>query len=91
MHLGTQQRNAFKLSLFPGARSALALQFTNVHLTLKWGSVETINHFRAGSGIPCEGQSVNSSSEHQTEHDAAVTKARRAVTFHASAKLKQTV
>jgi hypothetical protein len=63
------------LLVFPRSWPALALQLAHVHLALKWGSIEAVNHLRTSSGISCRRQSVYASAEHQAEHDAAVSQA----------------
>ena len=59
----------------PWARSAFALQFTHVHLTLQGSSVKAINHLRTGPRISRQGQGVYGSAKHQAKHDAAVAQA----------------
>ena len=68
-------------ALFPRPWPALALQLTNVHLTLQRSSVETVDHLGTGSCVPCQRQRVHCSAEHQSKHDAAVAQAVEASGF----------
>ena len=50
--------------LLPRPWPPLALQFAHVHLALQGSSVETINHFRIGSGIARQCQRVHDRPEY---------------------------
>jgi hypothetical protein len=38
-------------SLLPRPWPTFALQFANVHFTLKWGSIKAVNHLGTGASI----------------------------------------
>jgi MFS superfamily sulfate permease-like transporter len=46
------------------------LQLANIHFALKWSSVETINHFRTGSCVPCQCQRVHCSAVNSIDASA---------------------
>ena len=78
-----------QLLVFPRPWSAFALKFTYVHLALQLGSIEAVNHFRTGSGVSRQCQSVYTSTKHQAEHDTAVPQAVKGSCFTGSAQQKK--